>query len=177
MPSYDPRDESVICQVAEAGEADIDIAVKCARDAFESGSDHDTILHLLKKSQKSFAKGVWSTRSGFYRSRILHKWADLLEANAEYITKLETWDNGKRLFLHSIHNTHTFSTTYTALTYSKLDLHFCTEYIRYFAGWADKIQGKTLPNNDVLGMLSVCCHKRIHNPLTQTRKILFLHIA
>ena len=113
MPSYDPRDESVICQVAEAQESDIDIAVKAARDAFESG--------------------VWSSKSGFHRSKVLHKWADLLEENVEYVAKLETWDNGK------------------PITYSKLDLHLCLEYIRYFAGWADKIQGKTLPNNDVLG--------------------------
>jgi len=113
MASLDPRDESVICQVAEAQEEDIDIAVKAARDAFDSG--------------------IWSTKSGFYRGKILNKWADLIEDNLEYLAKLETWDNGK------------------PLTYSKLDLHFCTEYIRYFAGWADKIQGKTVPNNDVLG--------------------------
>eukprot|EP01084_Bolivina_argentea_P046027 84741_1 len=113
MESLDPRDESVICNVAEASEADIDRAVKSARAAFDSG--------------------IWCQRSGFYRSRILHKWADLIEQNKDYISRLETWDNGK------------------PLTYSQLDIHFCVEYIRYFAGWADKIQGKTLPNNDVLG--------------------------
>eukprot|EP00484_Ammonia_sp_Unknown_P001432 CAMPEP_0197021440 /NCGR_PEP_ID=MMETSP1384-20130603/2320_1 /TAXON_ID=29189 /ORGANISM="Ammonia sp." /LENGTH=517 /DNA_ID=CAMNT_0042449267 /DNA_START=32 /DNA_END=1585 /DNA_ORIENTATION=+ len=113
MPSLDPRDESVICQVAEAQAEDVDLAVKAARDAFDSG--------------------VWSTKSGFYRSKILHKWADKLEENLEYVARLETWDNGK------------------PLAFSKLDLHFCIEHIRYFAGWADKIQGKTLPNNDVLG--------------------------
>ena len=125
MASLDPRDESVICQVAEAQEEDIDIAVKAARDAFESG--------------------IWSTKSGFARSKVLHKWADLIEDNLEYIAKLETWDNGK------------------PLTYSKLDLHFCLEYIRYFAGWADKIQGKTLPNNDVLGMICTPMISEKHN--------------
>eukprot|EP01084_Bolivina_argentea_P065474 119348_1 len=113
MPSIDPRNEQEICQVSEAQEEDIDIAVQAARNAFESG--------------------IWSTKSGFYRSRVLHKWADLIEENLEYIARLETWDNGK------------------PLTFAKLDLHFCLECIRYYAGWADKIQGKTLPNNDVLG--------------------------
>lgn len=113
MPSFDPRDESVICNVAEAQSEDVDLAVQSARAAFESGS--------------------WSTRSGFHRSKVLHKWADLVEENIEYLARLETWDNGK------------------PLQFAKLDLHFVVECIRYYAGWADKIQGKTLPNNDVLG--------------------------
>lgn len=37
------------------------------------------------------------------------------------------------------------------LAIAKIDMHFCLEYIRYFAGWADKLQGRTIPCNDVLG--------------------------
>jgi len=109
----DPRDESVITKVAEAQSEDIDMAVKSARSAFEGGE--------------------WSTRSGFHRSAVMHKWADLIEENVEYLAKLETWDNGK------------------PISSSKGDLRLCTEYIRYYAGWADKIQGKTINNNDVIG--------------------------
>ena len=115
--SLDPRNESVITKVAEAQAEDIDIAVRAARAAFEGGA--------------------WSTRSGFHRSKVMHKWADLIEENLDYIARLETWDNGK------------------PLAFSKLDLHFVLEYIRYYAGWADKIQGKTINNNDVLGIISV----------------------
>eukprot|EP01084_Bolivina_argentea_P051267 94311_1 len=113
MATLDPRDESEICQVAEAQEADVDLAVKAARDSFERGS--------------------WSQQSGFQRAKVLHKWADLVEQNLDYFKRLETWDNGK------------------PLTSSAVDYHLVLEYIRYFAGWADKIHGKTLPNNDAIG--------------------------
>ena len=124
MDSLDPRNESVITKVAEAQAEDIDVAVKAARAAFEGGE--------------------WSTRSGFHRSKVLHKWADLIEENVEYLAKLETWDNGK------------------PLAFSKLDLHFCMEYIRYYAGWADKVQGKTINNNDVLGIRCTVYSHYIH---------------
>jgi len=113
MDSLDPRNESVITKVAAGAAEDIDLAVQSARSAFD--------------------RGEWATRSGFHRSKVLHRWADLIDENMDYLARLETWDNGK------------------PLAFSRLDLHFCTEYIRYFAGWADKVQGKTINNNDVLG--------------------------
>lgn len=65
MATLDPRNEDVICQVSEADIADVNVAVKVAREAFNSG--------------------VWSTMSGFRRSRVLHKWADLIERDMDYV--------------------------------------------------------------------------------------------
>eukprot|EP01084_Bolivina_argentea_P046028 84742_1 len=113
MPTIDPRNELPICQVAEAQPEDIDIAIQSARNTFEST--------------------VWSSRSGFYRASILRQWADLMEENFEYISKLETLDVGK------------------PRPESNYDVQGSIDALRYYAGWADKIQGKTLPNNDVLG--------------------------
>src|SRR5712664_3831583 len=37
FPVYDPSTEEVIARVSAAGKADVDVAVKAARDAFDSG--------------------------------------------------------------------------------------------------------------------------------------------
>lgn len=113
MPTIDPRTEKPICQVSEGGAEDIDIAVKAARKAFD--------------------EGPWPTTSGFERSKILWKIADLIEKEAEVFAKIETWDNGK------------------PLSSSKGDVQLVVEHFRYYAGWADKIQGKTIPCNNTFG--------------------------
>eukprot|EP01084_Bolivina_argentea_P220193 373217_1 len=75
LPTIDPRNEETITNVSAAQTDDIDIAVNSA--------------------QKTFKSGAWSSRSGMYRSRILHKWADLIARDIDYLTLLETWDQGK----------------------------------------------------------------------------------
>ncbi len=95
------------CEVAEGDAADIDLAVKAAREALD--------------------KGPWGTMPGAARGMLLWKLADQLEARAEQIIQLETIDNGKPVFE------------------SKIDLAQTVAIFRYFAGWADKIEGTTIP--------------------------------
>src|SRR5437588_4700787 len=54
---------AVICQVAEGDKADIDLAVKAARKAFE--------------------EGPWSRMNASERGRLLNKLADLIEQNSD----------------------------------------------------------------------------------------------
>ncbi|KAJ1687932.1 hypothetical protein LUZ63_019322 [Rhynchospora breviuscula] len=71
----DPRTGDVIANVAEADKADVDLAVKAAREAF----DH----------------GPWPRMSGYERGRILHKYADLIEQHIEELAALDGIDAGK----------------------------------------------------------------------------------
>src|SRR5687767_2885706 len=73
--TLNPATGQPICQVAEGDKADIDLAVKAARQAFESGP--------------------WSKMSAAERGRLMHKLADLIEKNAEELAALESLDNGK----------------------------------------------------------------------------------
>ncbi|WOL02979.1 aldehyde dehydrogenase family 2 member C4-like [Canna indica] len=77
MESVDPRSGQVIAEVAEGDEADIDLAVKAAREAF----DH----------------GKWPRMSGFERGRVMMKFADLVEENIEELAALDSLDGGKLL--------------------------------------------------------------------------------
>ena len=73
--SLDPATGEVLARVAAGDKADIDLAVKAARRAFESGP--------------------WSKMSASERGRIIWKIADLLEQHTEEFAELETLDNGK----------------------------------------------------------------------------------
>ena len=70
----------------------------------------------------------WRTMDASMRGRLLYKLADLIERDREYLAQLETLDNGKP-----------YKAAYAG------DLHLTIECYRYYAGWADKIFGKTIP--------------------------------
>jgi aldehyde dehydrogenase (NAD+) len=106
--TLNPATGETICQVAEGDKADIDLAVKAARKAFE--------------------EGPWPKMSGAERGRLLYKVADLIEANKEELAALESLDNGKP-----------YRDALAA------DLPLTVKCYRYYAGWADKNHGKTIP--------------------------------
>lgn len=106
--TLNPATGEVICQVAEGDKADVDLAVKAARKAFEDGP--------------------WSRMSAAERGRLLYKLADLMEKNQDELAALETLDNGKPL-----------------RDARAADVPLSIKCYRYYAGWADKIQGKTIP--------------------------------
>lgn len=107
FPVIDPRTEETIVEVAEADAADVDKAVKAAREAFD--------------------EGPWPKMSAKQRGRLMYKFADLMEEHAEELAQLETLDNGK------------------PISYSRAaDIPLTVSHFRYFAGWADKIHGKTI---------------------------------
>ncbi|MGH7567592.1 MAG: aldehyde dehydrogenase family protein [Gemmatimonadales bacterium] len=70
---------------------------------------------------------AWRDLSARKRGRLLFKAADLLEARLDEFARLETAHNGKTLFE------------------SKIELTLTVNTLRYYAGWADKIVGDTLP--------------------------------
>ncbi len=106
--TVNPATGEVICRVAEGDKADIDLAVKAARKAFESGP--------------------WPKMNASDRGRLLHKLADAIEANIDELAALEALDNGKPVAIARA-----------------ADLPLTVKCYRYYAGWADKIHGKTIP--------------------------------
>ena len=70
---------------------------------------------------------VWKKVSGYERGRLLYKLSDLIERDLEEIATLESLDNGKA-----------FSVAKT------MDVPSAIKLIRYYAGYADKIDGKVM---------------------------------
>jgi aldehyde dehydrogenase (NAD+) len=84
----------------------------------------------VKAARKAFDEGPWSKMGSAQRSRLMYKLADLMEENAAELAQLETLDNGKPI-----------SETTNA------DIPLAIEHMRYYAGWATKIVGQTIPVN------------------------------
>ncbi|RXG43232.1 hypothetical protein VDGE_09789 [Verticillium dahliae] len=107
ITTVNPFTEQAICSVHAATESDVDSAVAAARAAFKHPS--------------------WRDLSSSARGQLLHKLADLVEANALTLATIETLDNGKPLS--------------ASLTQDIPDL---VSVLRYYAGWADKRHGQTM---------------------------------
>jgi phenylacetaldehyde dehydrogenase len=107
LPVFNPADGSQISVVADGDAADAASAVASAHAAF--------------------ADRRWSGKRPADRERILLRFADLVEQNAELLAQLETLEQGKSIHLSRA-----------------VEVGGSVEYMRYVAGLATKITGMTL---------------------------------
>jgi aldehyde dehydrogenase (NAD+) len=81
----------------------------------------------VRAARKALEEGPWSRMDAADRGRLLYKLADLVEKNAEGLAALESLNSGK------------------TINDSRGDLQGVVNTLRYYAGWADKIEGRTVP--------------------------------
>jgi len=105
--TLNPATGEVIAKVAHATVKDVDVAVRVARKALETGP--------------------WSRMDAADRGRLMFKLADRIEQEAAELAALESLNSGK------------------TITDSRGDVEGVVNTLRYYAGWADKIEGKTVP--------------------------------
>src|SRR3954453_16266030 len=106
--TVDPYTGAPWARVPDAGEEDVDRAVKAARAAFE---------------------GEWGAKTGFERSRLMHRLADLIERDADRLAELESRDSGKLL--------REFSG----------QMRLWAPRYPSFSAWADKLAGESIPSD------------------------------
>lgn len=111
MPAQEGQTFESISPVSE--EKIADIALAGAKD-----------VDLAVSAARAALDGSWGKLSGAKRGRLLNLLADLIEENTEALALLETYDSGKPIN-DVIHG----------------DIPDCIDAIRYYAGWADKIEG------------------------------------
>lgn len=102
-----PATEEVLASVVAGSAKDVEIAIAAAREAFNT----------------TWGKNV----TGFERSRLLNKLADLIERDAQELAELESLNNGKPVRLAR-----------------DFDIGDSVGCLRYYAGWADKIVGQAI---------------------------------
>jgi aldehyde dehydrogenase (NAD+) len=93
-------------QVPDGGPEDVDAAVGAARAALD---------------------GEWGSMTGFTRAALMHRLADLIDADAERLARLEVNDSGK-LYREMIGQ-----------------LRGLGAWYRWFGGLADKLEGRQIP--------------------------------
>ncbi|MEO6812153.1 MAG: aldehyde dehydrogenase family protein [Isosphaeraceae bacterium] len=82
----------------------------------------------VQAARKAFDSGPWRKTDARDRGRMMNTFADLIEQHIDELAELETLDNGKPI---------------TESRYA--DLPLVVDCFRYYAGWADKIHGQTIP--------------------------------
>ena len=90
--------------------------------------DREDIDRAVKAARAAFEKGPWAKISPSERGRMMWRLADLIEKHTEEFAQLESLDNGKPLKIARI-----------------ADLPLAIDHFRYYAGWATKIEGNTIP--------------------------------
>src|SRR5258708_4204607 len=90
-------------------------------------ADKADIDKAVTAARRAF-EGKWSRLSARDRGRLLYKLSQLIEEHAKDLAELETQDNGKPI-KESLY----------------VDLPQVAENFEYFAGWATKIEGETIP--------------------------------
>jgi len=90
--------------------------------------DKEDVDLAVDAAREAFETGPWATMDARDRGQLMYRLADLLEEEAEDLAALETLDNGKPIN-----------------DARSADIPLVVDCIRYYAGWADKIQGATIP--------------------------------
>src|SRR5438445_8700525 len=92
-------------------------------------ADAADVDKAVSAARAAFDNGPWRKKiTASQRGNLLYKLADLIEKHADELAQLEALDNGKP-----------YSVARAA------DLPLTIACYRYHAGWADKVQGKTIP--------------------------------
>src|SRR5262249_42947297 len=84
----------------------------------------------VQPARAAFDSGPWPKMKPAERQRILWKLGDLIMAHADELGRLETLDNGKPIFESR-----------------QIDVPMVAGCFHYFAGWATKLGGETVPVN------------------------------
>src|SRR5580698_4070607 len=93
-------------------------------------ADAADVERAVRSARAAFDGGPWRKMSAAERGRMLNRLADLIEQHADELAMLESLDNGKPYQVAKA-----------------ADLPLTVACYRYYAGWADKNHGKTIPVN------------------------------
>src|SRR5271155_3519985 len=90
--------------------------------------DREDIDRAVKAARAAFESGPWSKMPPAARAKLMWRLADLIEKHLEEFAQIESLDNGKPLGIARV-----------------ADVPLTVEHLRYYAGWATKIEGNTIP--------------------------------
>lgn len=118
LVSTNPYTGDVWAEIPDAGEQDVDLAVNAAQHAFDS---------------------TWSRTAGIQRAQRMLRLAELIEQNADRMSRIESTDNGK------------------IVRETRPQMLWVGRQLRYYAGYADKLYGQHIPldQRDTLDYLSL----------------------
>ena len=113
---------------AKSGETfDVLDPATATRIASVAAGDKTDVDLAVIAARNAFDGGPWPRMTPADRARLIQRLAEAIEANADELALLETLDNGKPLRAARM-----------------VDVAASAEKLRYYAGWATKLSGKTV---------------------------------
>src|SRR5580704_1349486 len=91
-------------------------------------ADAADVEKAVRAARAAFEHGPWRKMQASERGRLINRLADLIEKHADELAALESLDNGKPVAVAKA-----------------VDVAATVGCFRYFAGWSDKVHGKTIP--------------------------------
>ncbi|XP_031382247.1 aldehyde dehydrogenase family 2 member B4, mitochondrial-like isoform X2 [Punica granatum] len=92
--------------------------------------NQEDVNRAVLAARRAFDNGPWPKMIPYERSCVLLRFADLLEKHRPELASIETWDSGK---------------PYKQA--ADIEIPMVIRLMRYYAGWADKIHGLTVPSD------------------------------
>jgi len=93
-----------------------------------AAGDKADVDRAVAAARRAFESGPWRRMTPSERGRAIWKLADLVEQHTEEFAQLETLDNGKPISVARV-----------------ADVPLVVDHFRYYAGWATKVEGETIP--------------------------------
>jgi aldehyde dehydrogenase (NAD+) len=90
--------------------------------------DSEDVDKAVHAAREALERGPWATMDARDRGALMNKLADLMTEEIDELAALESLDNGKPV-----------------RDARAADLPLAIDCIRYYAGWADKLHGQTIP--------------------------------
>jgi aldehyde dehydrogenase (NAD+) len=88
----------------------------------------EDVDRAVRAAREAFEGGKWSGMSARERGKVLYRMGELIDQRLDELARLETLDNGK-----PYREARAF------------DVKDSAECFRYYAGWADKVEGEVIP--------------------------------
>ena len=91
-------------------------------------ADEVDIDRAVRAARRAFESGPWPAMTATERGRLIWRLGDLVFEHLEELAELETLDNGKPISVTRA-----------------VDVPLTGELFQYMAGWANKLEGNTIP--------------------------------
>ena len=109
----------------------LDMIDPCNGRAFATIPDSDEVdINVAVSAAQGALNGDWGKMAPVERSRVLHRWSQLILENFEALAALESKDTGK------------------PITAGRADITATARYFEFYAGAADKLHGQVIPYLD-----------------------------
>ena len=107
-------------------------------------SSSEDVDRAVNAAHNALRRGPWASAGGAARARWLLRLADLVERDSDALIMLLAEEQGR-----------------PPVEMRMMDVPMSVDVLRYFAGWADKLEGRTIPTDGFMGRPTLNYTKRV----------------